>query len=190
MSTEEKQIQELKKEIDKLQRAVASLWMHNNSRYSSLKTFSETEYGRDIPFLLNLDLESMKDVKDNKYYPSLFESQLNEDDSNKKSVSSNKTEQQFKKELDDMGSLPFYEFDVKDLRTGKKDNMICIILISEGKFILQREALNKEEEEGDKGTRSEIYINPDQDLNWHLQALWDKAIKDLKNSEFYELIQK
>ena len=88
-------------------------------------------------------------------------------------------------EMINSGLTPVFEIEVT--RNGEQDWIIFDISIWENTLRAEHEALTEAEEKSDKIAFKSVDIDPDFNLQWHLEGLMEECQTALMESEFVEL---
>lgn len=97
--------------------------------------------------------------------------------------------EKIKKEFQEMiesGIIPMFEIEVT--RNGEKDWILFHIEIWENTLRAKHKALTEAEEKSDKIAFKSVDIDPDFDLQWHLEGLMEECQNALMESDFVAVI--
>ena len=98
------------------------------------------------------------------------------------------TSEKLRKELMETVPFPLFEIEVKDRRTGERDQIIFNITVEEDVIEASHVSLNVAQSKSDKIAFVSVDIDDDFSLYDHLTALYEECIGAIIESEYYELI--
>lgn len=97
--------------------------------------------------------------------------------------------EKIKEEFQEMirsGRIPIFEIEVT--RNGEQDWVLFHIEIWENTLRAEHEALTEAEKKSNKIAFKSVDIDPDFNLQWHLEGLMEECQTALMESEFVELV--
>ena len=96
-----------------------------------------------------------------------------------------KIKEEFRKMLES-GKIPVFEIEVT--KNGKQDYILFHISIWKNTLRAEHEALTEAEKKSNKIAFKSVDIDPDFNLQWHLEGLMEECQTALMESEFVELV--
>ena len=88
-------------------------------------------------------------------------------------------------EIENSNLLPYFEIEIKDLRTNKDAYLLCDVFIHKHSLVAQYEALNDKQSKSKKIAHTKIAIDTFFSLDTNLQELYSAIIQDIISDSTY-----